>query len=521
MNRRYIRPLVLALMAFAICCAVLAPFSVDDAFVTFRYADELAQGNGFRYNAGGPETEGFVSWLWLIASAAAARAGASLPATMAWVSALIGALTIVVLWRHLTAEERPEFEVALPLIFLAISAPFALYAVSGTEISLFSLLLLLTVLLSSRGSSGRPVTGIVVLAACGTLLALCRPEGVVVLPVIAVIQRLTRRAAVATIVSALVVVLIVGAFWVWRSIHFGSPLPPSFWNGVAAPVGQRIAENFRAYFIVQGYNFPAFGYYYVATAIVALIGWSLAGRKRAGTETAALGVSAVLATTYLFFVDLMPGMRYHAAVVPLLMVPGVHAAGALGRAIDTAFENRSGRARVVVVISALIISAGWVADLQLVSKRLHNANETTLVAVGEWLGEHVPPGSLLSTDAPGIMPYYSGLETAAIQPHPFTGSGGDEFSLDGFFDRPPDVVVLQSRGIFGADMDPLQRLLTSSSRFENLYRVPAAIRFDWFQDRSYRIYVRTGIIFDGEQLDELPRGVGSVRVTNRGRPSTD
>ena len=494
---------------------------MDNAFVTFRYADELAQGNGFRYNAGGPETEGFVSWLWLIVSAAAARAGASLPVSMAWVSALIGALTIVVLWRHLVAEERPEFEVALPLIFLATSAPFALYAVSGTESALFSLLLLLTVLLSSRVSSGRPVTGIAVLAACGTLLALCRPEGIVVLPVIAVIQRLTRRPAVTTIVSALIVVLIIGAFWVWRTIHFGALLPPPYWNGVAAPAGQRIAENLRAYFMVQGYNFPAFGYYYVATAFVALIGWSVAGRKRAGADTAALGVAAVLATTYLFFVDLMPGMRYHAAVVPLLMVPGVHAAGALGRAIDTVFTNRGGRTRVVVIVSALIISAGWVADLQLAGKRLHNANEITLVALGEWLGENIPPGSLLSTDAPGIMPYYSRLETVAIQPHPITGRGGEEFSLDGFFERSPDVVVLQSRGIFGADMDPLQRLLTSSPRFKDLYRVPGAIRFDWFQDRSYRIYVRAGIILDGEQLDKLPRGVGSVRVTNRGQLFAD
>jgi arabinofuranosyltransferase len=487
---------------------------MDNAFVTFRYADQLAQGNGIRFNTDGPETEGFVSWLWLIASAAAARADASIPVSMMWVSVLIGALSIVVLWHHLVAEERSEFEVALPLIFLATSAPYALYAVSGTGTTLFSFLLLLTVLLSGRVSSGSSPTGIVVLAVCGTLLALCRPEGVIVLPVIVVVQRLNRRPALATTVSALIVVLVVGAFGVWRSIHFGSLLPPPYWNGVAASVGQRIAENLRAYFMVQGYNFPAFGYYYLATAIVASIGWSVAGRKFAGTETAALGVCAILATTYLFFVDLMPGMRYHAALVPLLMVPGVHAVGALGRAIDKVFTNRGGVARVVVVVSALIISAGWMADLRLVSNRLHNDNEITLVGLGIWLGEHIPPGSLLSTDAPGIMPYYSRLETVAIQPHPITGKGGDEFSLDGFLERPPDVVVLQSRGIFVSDMGPVPLRLTSSSRFRKLYRALGAIRFDWFHDRSYRIYVRKELKFDEEQLENLPQGVGSVRVIN-------
>jgi hypothetical protein len=70
-------------------------------------------------------------------------------------------------------------------------------------------------------------------------------------------------------------------------------------------------------------------------------------------------------------------------------------------------------------------------------------------------------------------------------------------------------------------MDPLQRLLTSAPRFKILYGALGAIRFDWFHDRSYRIYVLKEMKFDKEQLKNLPRGIGSVRVVNQGQLSTE
>ena len=77
------------------------------------------------------------------------------------------------------------------------------------------------------------------------------------------------------------------------------------------------------------------------------------------------------------------------------------------------------------------------------------------------------------------------------------------------------MIVLQSRGIINADMDPLPRQLALSPRFQNLYRDFGAIRFDWFHDRSYWIYVLKDMKFDEDQLEKLPKGVGSVQRINR------
>src|SRR5215218_1167692 len=44
---------------FAVLCAMLHRFVTDDAYITARYADNLAAGAGFTFNPGGPRVEGY------------------------------------------------------------------------------------------------------------------------------------------------------------------------------------------------------------------------------------------------------------------------------------------------------------------------------------------------------------------------------------------------------------------------------------------------------------------------------
>jgi hypothetical protein len=513
MIRRYYRPLLLTLVVYVVSCAVLSPFTLDSTYAGFRFSQQLADGNGVRFNPDGPETDGFSSWLWFLLGAVFARLGGDLPVLMTWISALFGFVTIVVLWRHLVSGGGTELEVFLPLALLGASAPYVLYTVSGTEHSLFSLLLLLTVLSATRAWSGRRAVAIAAPAVCGSLLVLCRPEGVFVLPAIVAAQRLARRPASNSVYAAGIVLLFAGAFFVWRAVHFGSVLPPVYWNSAAAGVLQTVTGNLLTYFVSRGYDFPASGYYYAVTALTALAGWILAGRTRARTETAALAVAGSLSIVYLFFDDPGPGMRFHAALLPLLMLPGVHVAGALCRLIDAVYARRRAAARGVVVMMALVASAGWVAELNLVGKRIHDTNRTTVVALARWLGENIPKGSVLATDTPGILPYYSGLRTIAVQPSPI--SGGGDFSLQKFFETPPDVIVVQSRGIFRADLDPLPKQIVTLPGFFNRYRDLGAIRIDWLDDLSFWMFARKDMVIPEEQLDQLPQGVGSVRRAGR------
>ena len=54
----------LALAAFMV--ARVARFTVDDSYITLRYARSLARGAGLVYNLEGPRAEGYTSLLWTL-----------------------------------------------------------------------------------------------------------------------------------------------------------------------------------------------------------------------------------------------------------------------------------------------------------------------------------------------------------------------------------------------------------------------------------------------------------------------
>src|ERR1700738_1680717 len=81
--RADIRPLALA--GWATAALVVAalflwlteqcrPFTIDDAFISFRYAENLARGAGLVYNPG-ERVEGYTNFLWVLIIAAVYRLG--------------------------------------------------------------------------------------------------------------------------------------------------------------------------------------------------------------------------------------------------------------------------------------------------------------------------------------------------------------------------------------------------------------------------------------------------------------
>jgi hypothetical protein len=130
-----IRRLVFALLGIAGLSLALriAPYQVDDAYIAYRYAANLATGHGFVFNAGGPAVEGFTSPLWMLVLAGLARAAS--PEILPSAGMVLGLLSFLALLALLARAAGRAAPLAVALCALHASSIF--YSVSGLETVLF------------------------------------------------------------------------------------------------------------------------------------------------------------------------------------------------------------------------------------------------------------------------------------------------------------------------------------------------------------------------------------------------
>jgi hypothetical protein len=192
-TRHSLTAFVIACGVFVVCAAWVMPFLPDDSFISFRYAEHLANGHGLAFNIGEAPVEAYSNFLWIVLCAGLYQAGASLPTVTPVVGILLGLLSLYVFWSLCRRHAPLWTQQLLPLLVFASFGPFVLYAVSGMEAALFGLLLLLVVRFgedAAEASGRRALTALVV---AGFLASLARPEGVVAFPVVLVMLVLNAR----------------------------------------------------------------------------------------------------------------------------------------------------------------------------------------------------------------------------------------------------------------------------------------------------------------------------------------
>jgi hypothetical protein len=126
-------------------------FTVDDALIAVRYARHLTEGFGWRFNVGGPSTDGVTPLPWPLLLAPFARAEAlvvlgraKLLGLFAWVAASTA------LGRAVGRAVAPAWARVAALLVMAMSVPVAAYAVSGMETALATAIATSAVLRSDR-----------------------------------------------------------------------------------------------------------------------------------------------------------------------------------------------------------------------------------------------------------------------------------------------------------------------------------------------------------------------------------
>ncbi len=210
----------------------------EDAYITYRYARNLAQGHGLVWNVGEDPVEGSTEFLWAVLLAGSSRlSGQPVEQTARALNLLVGMLAVLALAAASFAFSGRRLLPALLATLAFAAGPLSYHVRAGFATPLFTLLLLLsTVALYALAflpqTHGWRRWSFVVLPATGLLLGLTRPEGVLfaALTLIAAFWLVHGQERRGLLVKVLLWLVLPGAvYFVWRWRYFGYFLPNTFY----------------------------------------------------------------------------------------------------------------------------------------------------------------------------------------------------------------------------------------------------------------------------------------------------
>ncbi len=218
-------------------------FIQDDAFISFRYAENLARGAGLVWNAG-ERVEGYTNFLWTMLMGVVIFLGGD-PATWSAVFGLAGFACSLVLTFRISLYIFQSDDISLiAVILLGTNYTFAAYATGGLETSLQAMLYLATVyfvvkpLVTKRCRTRDAVKISLLLTACMLLRLDSALLCIVVFAFITVLvvrQARPSREKIATLAALMApFVLTIACWFFWKLGYYGDLLPNTYYVKVTS-----------------------------------------------------------------------------------------------------------------------------------------------------------------------------------------------------------------------------------------------------------------------------------------------
>ncbi|WP_437530788.1 hypothetical protein WME79_00290 [Sorangium sp. So ce726] len=464
-------------------------FTIDDAYISYRYARNFARGLGLVYNAG-ERIEGYTNFLWTVLLAGGIKLGLD-PDVVAKVLGGLAACGSLGALYLLSARLRPHGAVPCIATWLfASSIVQSGYAVFGLETPLFVLLVLAGTEMMFRErdrGTGFPYSGLVF-----GLAGLTRPEApmFIGIPMLFLGLRFFGRQ---NLLRGVVFAAPIACHMLWRHSYYGTWLP----NTLSAKTGslaEQLAGGQRYIAEYAEHTWPAL--------LLALFGLCVAivARHRDALCVAALAL-AVGGYVLLVGGDWMPYYRFMSPFEPFCFLLAGLGARAL---LEPLLADLSARAADAPEGGALALAAGagvlalggLIALGVFRAQRIEHAQHRILDdekrfwdsaagGVAAWFQEHAKPGEVAVGDI-GYIGYVTdypvldllGLVDPVISKLPggYTRKTGPGY-VQHVFDKMPRYFVF----VGGADTCdklpfPAQEKLRKDRRFRGVYEVAGMVR---------------------------------------------
>ncbi|KAB8142683.1 hypothetical protein F8S13_14100 [Chloroflexia bacterium SDU3-3] len=458
----------------------------DDAFITYRYAYNLASGQGFVYNLGERYLGTTAPLYGLLLGGVGALGGAGvIPAASGVISGLALLAASVALYAY-ACQHRQQICGLFAALFFA-TCPL-LYATFGGEM-LFQVALILWAFVANRAGKGYAAAALLALA------ALTRADGalagaVVGLHMLATRRRIPWREAA---LAAAVVAPFALAAWAF----YGSPLPATLdaklaqrSSGLWQPFTTGMVEWVKAY-TMQGssFLFPTMPAAPNAIRFIPLVALGLPALYRYRFWLLPLAWVALFTGSYM----LMGVPFYHWYIVPVVVALMVlaasgaallvdalawaarRAAGALGRHIPTPQP-------IIAALVALALAPGIAAQLRDIQRLAlqPDAVEEAYEQAGRWVDQHTPAEASVGYFEIGYLGYYAhrrivdplGLIDPTLAPHVARRD------LTFAYERERPNYIIQNQSIFTEYIGAVASLAWFQSDYREVARIPVQGRPD-------------------------------------------
>jgi arabinofuranosyltransferase len=378
-------------------------FAVDDAFISFRFAQNYVDGHGLVFNPG-ELVEGYSNLLWVLLSALGMKLGLDplLWARILGTGAMAGVLALTPGIVRILAPRPTEFS-AVPgraaQLLLTAAGAGACWMLSGLETPMFTL----WAVLAWRLALQRNALGV---GFVGVLLILTRPEG----PALAVVFMIWAMAPGGSGTSFIKLrrwsgwlVLILGTvvFFIWRHDIYGWWLPNTFYAKTGDLVGQ----------IKTGLPYTlSFMLNYVLSVVLiggaAGLGGGFATEKTRDTLYGAGLVVLWLVYTTLIGGDMLGMFRFFVPILPIMII------GSVALAAEAGWLSRPQGAVVFILVLglALLPPTFWGKERRLVSIHMSEANLGGWILAGDAMAEQLPRGSVIALGPAGYIPWKTGFK---------------------------------------------------------------------------------------------------------------
>ena len=398
---------------------------LDDAYITYQYASQIARGHPYQYNDGDPPTTGMTSTLFGFLLAGVHLLGFTGERIVAFAVGAGFIWLVLIAWLvyrlafHLTADEGSGRGWSLAAaVLVVLTGPVQWGCFNGMETGLFTVLTLaaLDAFLVERMDLCALWLG---------LAGLTRPEGVIlaglIWAVVIVGDLINSRSVHWKRLGLLSVALLVGFVpsfvnWMLTGTTAAADLQAkSWWLNVPCYLGEIVRSILLSYqrIILRfflGWESARCWFVPPGLLLCSVLGWIVLGMRRQWTVlalTASWFLVGTLSTATLITATWHLG-RYQVPFVPVMIVVAVCGLAFLHRLATQQWQHA-----LLGLVVLFLLTSSMYSTLRFVRSYRYAVNTMVhqQLIVADWLRENLPPGVRVGVHDTGSLRYLGGRPT--------------------------------------------------------------------------------------------------------------